>query len=136
MNDQSTIEAQVIGPPPNPSTFSKEHARKGLVWWQRLLIAFGYLIVAGGAGAGLWMVGILMFTFSLDGANSQDLPEWLDVFMLVGWPVSIGLVALVPACCILLGLNWRWWLGSFLATAFISVAVYVGGLVAVFSSLS
>ena len=71
----------------------------------RLLLAAGWVIVFGAVCAGYWIFGMLMFTFSLDGASPGDVPRWLEVFMLIGWPIMIATAVVVPALMIAAGVN-------------------------------
>ena len=104
--------------------------------WRRLLMAFVMLAMTAAAGVGAWIFGMLMFTFCLDGASSHQLPKWLDAFMLVGWPVSIGLVVLVPPLLMACGASWKTVVVAFLTTVLISIAIFMAGVATLFSSLA
>lgn len=134
MNQTRIVDAQVVADPP-VKPLSPAPAKHPLELWQRLLLALSILIGFAVAGGCVWMMGLLMFTFSLDGVNSMDLPKWLDKFMLIVWPVSIGLVALVPAVLVACGWSWRWWIGSVFLTSLISLGIFVTGVITVFTSL-
>jgi hypothetical protein len=93
------------------------------------------LVGLGIFSAGVWVFGILMFTFALDGAESARLPDWLEPFMLIGWPASVALVPIVPSLAMACGANWRWVTGWFLGASAIAAMVFLTGVVALFSSL-
>ncbi len=133
MNNAQVINTQFIFPMPSNSPI--KHLN-GLAVWKRLLIALGMLVVAACVGFCVWVFGMLMFTFSLDGANRNQLPAWLDVFMLIGWPVSIGLSAFVPSILLACGTNLRWVVGSLVGTGLTSFAVFMVGVVTVFTALA
>lgn len=109
--------------------------REGLKVWQRLLIAAAMLVCTGGLGVAVWLFGMLMFTFSLDGAKPSDIPAGLEILMLVGWPISIVPVAVVPAILMASGVKLRWVVGALLGFAIFSAAIYIAGVVILFSSL-
>jgi len=103
--------------------------------WQRLLIALAILLGFGGLGVAVWLIGMLMFTFSLDGANPSDIPAGLEIMMLAVWPLSIIPVAVVPAILMACGAKWRWIVGAFFGFAFFSAGIYIAGVIMLFSSL-
>ena len=112
-----------------------ERKRAGLKIWQRLLLAAGLLVGLAAAGFCFWIFGILMFTFALDGANGQQLPKWLDAFMLFGWPLSIGAVVVTGPALVAMGAKWWQALTAFIVSALLSAGVYMTGVVVLVSSL-
>ena len=134
MNNFPVIEAELIHPPMDSSD---PGIHRGLAVWQRLLIALGMLVVMAGAGCGVWIFGILMFTFSLEWSQQQPASrlagcihaDWVADF-------QIGLVALVPATLMALGAKWKWIVGSLIGTGLTSTAVFMVGVIAVFRSLA
>ena len=131
MDTTPIVEAELAG---MPICRSASQSPRPLAVWKRLLIASAVGIVLAVAGAGVWLFGILMFTFSLDGASSSQLPDWLEPLMLVGWPVSIGIAAVLPALLIACGVRWNRILLSFAASVTIAIAVYMTGIASVFAS--
>ncbi len=101
---------------------------------KRMLVAFAVGTALSVAGVGVWMFGILMLTFSLDGASSNQLPDWLEPLMLVGWPVSIGMAAVLPALLIARGVHWNRILLTVVVSVSIAIAVYLTGFVSVIAS--
>lgn len=125
MNETQIIDAEVV----------VEHSNR-LSIGKRILLALGMLLVLSAAGGGIWIFGILMFTFSLDGASSSDLPDWLDVFMLVGWPATIVLFAALPPLLTLIGVKWNWIFGSAVGAGALSAGVFMTGVVSVLSAVA
>lgn len=74
-----------------------------LVW--RILIALGWIVVGSGIAIGVWLFGMLMFAFSLDGASASKIPHWLELFVLVGWPLVLGVTVVVPAVLVGFGIH-------------------------------
>ncbi|MEM9646257.1 MAG: hypothetical protein AAF989_14800 [Planctomycetota bacterium] len=85
----------------------------------RLVIAASWFGGAAVVGGGVWMVGMLMFAFSGDGANAADLPGWLEPAMLVGWPCFLSATAIAPPLLFAFGIRAR-----------VSVACLVLGILA------
>ena len=93
----------------------------------RLLFAAAWTIGAGVTGAGMWMFGILMFTFSMDGASPNNVPNWLEPYMLLGWPLVIAATVLAPAVMLLYGAPLGRTLATFAGLAATSVCWILAG---------
>lgn len=125
MNDPypttAVTEPSTNHPQPNP--------RKPFSLGVRILLALLLTLLLAGAAAALWIFGILMFTFSLDSANSNDLPDWLDGFMLIGWPATLVAFVVIPPTLFAFGKNLTWIAASTVITGLISAAVFMTGVV-------
>ena len=107
----------------------------GLPVWARIMIAVVMMIVMGGAGVAVIMFGMLMMAFSMDSASASDIPDWFEIAVIIGWPITVGAVALVPACFFAAGAKARWPIGSFVLlsafSVFYIVACWIGLIAAI-----
>lgn len=124
MNESEIVDAQIV------------MQDVDLPVWKRTLLAIGLAVILAAIGGMVWIFGILMFTFSLDGASSSDLPDWLDGFMLVGWPATIAIFTVVPPILMAVGVKWQWVFASAIGTGFLSMATFVTGVVVVLWAVS
>ena len=100
--------------------------------WVRLVAAIATLVVGSVLGLSVYIFGMLMFMFSLDSATANQIPEWLELYMLIGWPCIITLAVVVPPIFIAVGAKRRWTVISLIDGA-IAVAAwwFVGVVVAI-----
>ncbi|MEM7454098.1 MAG: hypothetical protein AAF456_07055 [Planctomycetota bacterium] len=108
----------------------------GLPVWARIMIAVVTMVVLGGIGAAVIVFGMLMMAFSMDSANSSQIPDWFEIAVMLGWPITVGAVAIIPAALFAAGAKARWPIGSFiLLTAFSAIYIIVCwvGLIAAIS---
>lgn len=120
--------------PEIPNTVNKVADQQKPVW-KRLFLAFFVFVGLCLLSGSTWVFGILMFTFSLDGASSSQLPTWLDAFMLIVWPATVALVPIVPTGMMICGSSWRRVVFAIFATGALAMVVFMVGVVTLFSSL-
>ena len=62
----------------------------------RLGVALAVLLLLIGIAVVVFIFGMLMFSFSGDAGHGKQIPRWLELGMLLGWPVSLFLGVVIP----------------------------------------
>ena len=102
----------------------------------RLLIAGGAFLALAAGAFGVYIFAMLMFTFSLDGANSQKLPIWVGPYFMLGFPLSLGVAVLVTPLTIAFRVRLRRAIVlSILSLAF-PIVVFIGGWIAMIVAIT
>lgn len=90
---------------------SNEQIERPFATWKRLLFGFLWIVGAGMFGWSLWVTGMLMLAFSMDGANSSEIPNWMEPLILIGWAPMVAIASLIPPALFMFGVRakqcWR-----------------------------
>ena len=81
-------------------------------FWRRALWSLGLLMATSMAVMCGGVFGMLMLAFSMDSATANQIPWWLEGYVLVGWPVTLLMIWLVAPIMLLAGANWKWVFGT------------------------
>ena len=94
-------------------------------WVRRAIAGSALLLVLAGIGWSAWMMGLLMYAFSLDAAHPGDIPRWLEQYMLIVWPTIITFAVVLPV--IAFWCNDRRWFRVLLILSGVVAVTYMVG---------
>ena len=74
----------------------------------RLIVAGATLVLLGGISVVAYILGMMFTMFAGEGADPAAIPAWLEIGMLLGWPIVLGISVISIAAMIAAGLKWKW----------------------------